>query len=65
MSVVYVVIQSGLVETVWTDPLQAIEACERFGSRGGVAVRPTDSEWPTAESNAAQDELRRMLAERR
>lgn len=65
MSVVYVVTQNGLVETVWADPLKAIEAREQFGRAGGIAVRPTDSDRPTAESNAALDELRRLLAERR
>lgn len=65
--IVYVVaVNGGGVESVWTTPEAALDAEERDpnGDRAYIAVRPTDSEQPTEESEAARLELIRLSRER-
>lgn len=65
VTIIYVVVSGGGLETAWTEPMLAIEANERVrSSTSYIAVRPLNSEEPTEESRAALAVLRKMERER-
>lgn len=66
--VVYVVMnRCGALESVWTDPEEALVAKDKVeakGARGFITVRPLNSTGPTPESRAALIDLRKREADR-
>ena len=65
VSVVYLVMNQGLMESAWTDPDRAIEAKMELKGAATITVRPLDSDQPTPEYEAALADLRARLAARR
>lgn len=63
-AVVYVVVSGGGLESVWTNPDDAIDAKDKIGASAAVTVRPLDSDAPTSESQTALAKLRDLVARR-